>query len=250
MEPLSPTFVSLSLRRPTRNCRKSLRASDSHLLLRLYPMVSSNESGLAAANFPAARQGLAIARALLQQHRVLILDEATSCLDPGAEEFVLHNIRRNLSASTLIVISHRLTTFATFTRVLILSSGRIIRDGGPGAVMFSPMTATVDIISHWQSQLEHSRRVRYHHLTLAVLWESRSTLQPFRFPDWQGRIRAESQSDDQSIHRVAGFRSLWRALRGGRSAHSKVCAVISPEVSREEGDAETALNSIVVGTSI
>jgi ABC-type bacteriocin/lantibiotic exporter with double-glycine peptidase domain len=83
------------------------------------------------------RQRLAIARALLQQPRILILDEATSCLDPGGEEFVLHNIRRNLSASTLIVVSHRLTTFAKFTRVLTLSSGRIIRDGGTESFMLS-----------------------------------------------------------------------------------------------------------------
>jgi ABC-type bacteriocin/lantibiotic exporter with double-glycine peptidase domain len=77
------------------------------------------------------RQRLAIARALLQQPQVLILDEATCCLDPGAEALVLHNIRRKLSASTLIVVSHRVTTFSTFARVLILSSGRIVRDGGP-----------------------------------------------------------------------------------------------------------------------
>jgi len=86
------------------------------------------------------RQRLAIARALLQQPRVLILDEATSCLDPRAEELVLHNIRRNLSASTLIVVSHRLTTFATFTRVLTLSSGRVIRDGGPEPFMLLQAT--------------------------------------------------------------------------------------------------------------
>jgi subfamily B ATP-binding cassette protein MsbA len=83
------------------------------------------------------RQRLAIARALLQQPRVLILDEATSCLDPGAEELVLHNIRRKLTDSTLIVVSHRLTTFSTFARVLTLSSGRIIRDGGPDLFMLS-----------------------------------------------------------------------------------------------------------------
>jgi len=86
------------------------------------------------------RQRLAIARALLQQPRVLILDEATSCLDPGAEALVLHNIRHKLSASTLIVVSHRLTTFSTFARVLILSSGRIVRDGGPESFMLSQAT--------------------------------------------------------------------------------------------------------------
>jgi ABC-type bacteriocin/lantibiotic exporter with double-glycine peptidase domain len=86
------------------------------------------------------RQRLAIARALLQQPRVLILDEATSCLDPGAEEFVLHNIRRKLNGSTLIVVSHRLTTFSAFARVLTLSKGRIIRDGGPDSFLLSQAT--------------------------------------------------------------------------------------------------------------
>jgi ABC-type multidrug transport system fused ATPase/permease subunit len=86
------------------------------------------------------RQRLALARAILQQPRVLILDEATSCLDPGAEALVLQNIRRNLSASTLIVVSHRLSTFATFGRVLILSSGRIIGDGGPDSFMLAQAT--------------------------------------------------------------------------------------------------------------
>jgi ABC-type bacteriocin/lantibiotic exporter with double-glycine peptidase domain len=86
------------------------------------------------------RQRLAIARALLRQPRVLILDEATSCLDPGAEEFVLHNIQRKLNASTLIVVSHRLATFAAFARVLTLSMGRIIRDGGPDSVLLSQAT--------------------------------------------------------------------------------------------------------------
>lgn len=77
------------------------------------------------------RQRLAIARAILQQPRVLILDEATSCLDSPAEAVVLENIRRHLSASTLLVVSHRLSTFAAFERVLILSSGRIVNDCGP-----------------------------------------------------------------------------------------------------------------------
>ena len=93
------------------------------------------------------RQRLAIARALLQQPRVLILDEATSCLDPGAEELVLDNIRRKLSGSTLIVVSHRLTTFSMFTRVLTLSSGRIIRDGGPESFMLSQPTYCPPLVS-------------------------------------------------------------------------------------------------------
>lgn len=74
------------------------------------------------------RQRLAIARALLQQPKVLILDEATSCLDPSAEAMILQNLWRG--QWTLIVVSHRLSTFSMFARVLVLSSGRIIGDGG------------------------------------------------------------------------------------------------------------------------
>jgi ABC-type multidrug transport system fused ATPase/permease subunit len=75
------------------------------------------------------RQRLALARAVLQQPRVLILDEATSCLDAFAEARILQELRRSLGLSTFIVISHRLSTFSTFGRVLFLSRGHIVSDG-------------------------------------------------------------------------------------------------------------------------
>lgn len=74
------------------------------------------------------RQRLAIARALLQQPQILILDEATSCLDPASEAVILRNILDHLSASTLIVVSHRASTVAAFGRRLTVSAGRIIQD--------------------------------------------------------------------------------------------------------------------------
>jgi ABC-type multidrug transport system fused ATPase/permease subunit len=77
------------------------------------------------------RQRLAIARALLQQPQILILDEATSCLDPSSEALVLRNIRRRLGSSTFMVISHRLSTVSTFSRVLVLCGGQIVEDGRP-----------------------------------------------------------------------------------------------------------------------
>jgi ATP-binding cassette, subfamily B, bacterial MsbA len=83
------------------------------------------------------RQRLAIARAILQQPRILILDEATSCLDPSSERVVLGNIRRALRASTLIVISHRASTFSAFGRLLTLSRGEIVEDGNPHSPKFA-----------------------------------------------------------------------------------------------------------------
>ena len=74
------------------------------------------------------RQRLALARALLQSPRVLILDEATSCMDAYGETSVLDTIRKKLTGSTLLVISHRQSTLAAFARVLTLSHGKIVND--------------------------------------------------------------------------------------------------------------------------
>lgn len=83
------------------------------------------------------RQRLAIARAILQQPRVLILDEAISCLDPAAEVNILRGLRRCLDLSTFIIISHRLSTFSTFRRVLVMADGRIISDGDCGSFLMT-----------------------------------------------------------------------------------------------------------------
>jgi ABC-type multidrug transport system fused ATPase/permease subunit len=88
------------------------------------------------------RQRLAIARALLKRPRILILDEATSCLDPAAEALILHNVVRYLPTSTLIVVSHRSSTLSDFTRVLVLSSGRIAADLGVDAISTCEMLAS------------------------------------------------------------------------------------------------------------
>jgi ABC-type bacteriocin/lantibiotic exporter with double-glycine peptidase domain len=77
------------------------------------------------------RQKLAIARALLQRPQILILDEATSCLDPCSEELVLRNISRYLDGSTIIVVSHRASTLSSFGRNIVIAAGEIVADGVP-----------------------------------------------------------------------------------------------------------------------
>ena len=75
-----------------------------------------------------ARQRLAIARALLQRPRILILDEATACLDAPSEANVLRNVRTHLPTTTVIVVSHRASTLSRFARILALSGGQIVED--------------------------------------------------------------------------------------------------------------------------
>ena len=74
------------------------------------------------------RQRIALARALLRRPRVLILDDATSAVDPTVEARILDGLRRELD-TTLIVIAYRVSTISLADRVLFLEKGRIAAHG-------------------------------------------------------------------------------------------------------------------------
>ncbi|MEX0755967.1 MAG: ABC transporter ATP-binding protein [Actinomycetota bacterium] len=74
------------------------------------------------------RQRIALARALVRNPRVLILDDATSAVDPTIEAEILGGLRRDL-ATTLIVVAYRLSTIRLADRVLFLDGGRIAATG-------------------------------------------------------------------------------------------------------------------------
>src|SRR5262249_23530228 len=75
------------------------------------------------------RQRLSIARALLKDARILILDEPTSSLDAISEEAVFDALRTLRSGRTTIVIAHRLSTIRDAHRILVLHEGRVIAQG-------------------------------------------------------------------------------------------------------------------------
>jgi len=80
------------------------------------------------------RQRLGIGRVMLQQPRILILDEATSSLDARSEQQLLGRLRRVLPGSTIIVISHRPSATLCVQRVVLLEAGRIVEDDSPAAL--------------------------------------------------------------------------------------------------------------------
>jgi ATP-binding cassette subfamily B protein len=75
------------------------------------------------------RQRLSIARALLKNAPILILDEPTSSLDALSEEAVFDALRRLRTGRTTIVIAHRLSTIRDADRILVLHEGRITAQG-------------------------------------------------------------------------------------------------------------------------
>ena len=81
------------------------------------------------------RQRIAIARALLKDPRILILDEATSSLDSESEALVQEALDVLMRGRTTFVIAHRLSTVRNAARILVLDGGRITQQGTHAALM-------------------------------------------------------------------------------------------------------------------
>src|SRR5262249_47353892 len=75
------------------------------------------------------RQLLAIARALVYNPAILVLDEATSSVDPESERMIREAMARLMAGRTTITIAHRLSTIQTADRILVLHRGRIHEEG-------------------------------------------------------------------------------------------------------------------------
>jgi len=83
------------------------------------------------------RQRIALARALIRQPRLLVLDDATSAVDPTIEARILAGLRRDLS-TTLVVVAYRLATIMLADRVLYLADGRLAGMGTHAELMELP----------------------------------------------------------------------------------------------------------------
>ena len=75
------------------------------------------------------RQRIAIARAILADPRVLILDDATSSVDPEKEHEIRAAMAEVMRGRTTIVIAHRPVTIALADRVLLVAGGRVAAEG-------------------------------------------------------------------------------------------------------------------------
>jgi ATP-binding cassette subfamily B protein len=75
------------------------------------------------------RQLVALARVLLQNPSIFILDEATASVDPLTEALIQEGLDRVLENRTSIVIAHRLSTIKNADRIIVIEKGRIIEEG-------------------------------------------------------------------------------------------------------------------------
>jgi len=75
------------------------------------------------------RQRIAIARALINEPRILIFDEATSALDYESERIIQQNMPQIAKGRTVFIIAHRLSTVRRSDRIITIDRGRLVEDG-------------------------------------------------------------------------------------------------------------------------
>jgi ABC-type multidrug transport system fused ATPase/permease subunit len=97
----------------------------SHLPKRYETPIAEAGGGLSGGE----RQRLSVARAILKNAPILILDEPTSSLDALSEEAVFHALRSLRAGRTILVIAHRLSTIRDANRILVLHEGKLIAQG-------------------------------------------------------------------------------------------------------------------------
>ena len=97
------------------------------------------------------RQLICLARVLLQQNKIIILDEPTAHVDPDTEQTIWNVVREKLADSTVITIAHRLNTIRDCDKILVLKSGEVDEFDGFDTLLnregstLSEMARVVDI---------------------------------------------------------------------------------------------------------
>jgi len=113
-------------------------------------MLASGGGGLSAGE----GQLLAFARVFLDDPRIVILDEASSRLDPGTERRLERAIDRLLAGRTAIVIAHRLSTVNRADRIMVLQQGRIVEYGDRRSLMQQPDSRFAQMLRTGQGDLD------------------------------------------------------------------------------------------------
>jgi ATP-binding cassette subfamily B protein len=84
------------------------------------------------------RQRLALARALLKDPPILVLDDSLSAVDTGTERKILDAMRRRKGRQTTLIIAHRLSSVMHADRIVVLQEGRVVQTGNHAALAEEP----------------------------------------------------------------------------------------------------------------
>jgi ABC-type multidrug transport system fused ATPase/permease subunit len=78
------------------------------------------------------RQRIALARAVIRRPQLLVLDDATSAVDPSVEQSILSALRQSAAGTTVLVVAYRMSTIVLADEVIYLERGRVVDHGTHG----------------------------------------------------------------------------------------------------------------------
>ena len=84
------------------------------------------------------KQRLSVARGLVRDTCILVLDEPTASLDPRTETNMMHNLRNASKGRLIIIIAHRLSTIKQADRIIFLDKGKVLDVGSHRELMSNP----------------------------------------------------------------------------------------------------------------
>lgn len=117
-----------------------------HEFVRRHPMgydapVGERGDGLSGGQ----RQSTALARTLIMDTPILILDEPTNAMDSGTEEFILQNLSRFIKDKTFVLVTHKPALLKLVNRLIVMDSGRVVMDGPKDTVLQALASGKINV---------------------------------------------------------------------------------------------------------
>lgn len=155
------------------------------------------------------KQRIALARAIVSDPKILILDEATSAIDSNSEEAVQKGINQAARGRTTVIIAHRLSTVRGADNIVVMHHGSIVEQGTHDELIQLGQSYHRLVLAQ-SGQLNHSTtdlspKASFGELTS---WGDIANFQPFELDGLTMSDKLRDVSDDQDI----SIQSLWRDI--------------------------------------